>query len=85
MGLNEDILEFMTVSIDEVDEGPSIMRQNLKSPMDAAKMPTAQAIRIQGITERKMTQLEITCITVPQTTRPPPKIMPVFRPKCTKD
>jgi len=27
MGLNEDILRFMTVSIDEVDEGPSIMMQ----------------------------------------------------------
>jgi small subunit ribosomal protein S6 len=27
MGLNEDILRFMTVSIDEIEEGPSIMMQ----------------------------------------------------------
>ena len=27
MGLNEDILRFMTVSIEEVEEGPSVMMQ----------------------------------------------------------
>ena len=27
MGLNEDILRFLTVSIDEVEEGPSVMMQ----------------------------------------------------------
>ena len=27
MGLNEDILRFMTISIDSVEEGPSVMMQ----------------------------------------------------------
>lgn len=31
MGLNEDVLRFMSVSIDEVEEGPSVMMQVAKS------------------------------------------------------
>ena len=31
MGLNEDILRFMNISIDEVEEGPSVMMQAQKA------------------------------------------------------
>ena len=51
MGLNEDILRFMTIGIDAVEEGPSVMMQNRTERSRSDRSEQREALQNNGTNE----------------------------------
>ena len=51
MGLNEDILRFMTIGIDAVEEGPSVMMQNRTERSRSERAEQREAPQNNGTNE----------------------------------
>ena len=51
LGLNEDILRFMTIGIDAVEEGPSVMMQNRTERSRSDRSEQREALQNNGTNE----------------------------------
>ena len=51
MGLNEDILRFMTIGIDAVEEGPSVMMQNRTERSRSDRSEQRETLQNNGTNE----------------------------------
>ena len=51
MGLNEDVLRFMNIAVNQVEEGPSIMMQNAKPERNGRGERSASGRNVESRTE----------------------------------
>ena len=54
MGLNEDVLRFMNIAIEEVEEGPSIMMQAAKPERGGRGERAHQGVQLNPAAMRRM-------------------------------